>query len=80
MSSAKHCACGARLIDALDQLSGECGDCALAGLVGVSDPFDDPVEGLVRCDCCGGKFLREDMDGDHCLECAGDLFGSDGDD
>lgn len=44
------------------------------------DPFDDPHDGLVRCDYCGGQFLREDMDGDHCVECAGDLFGSEGND
>lgn len=27
------------------------------------------------CDNCGGEFLPEDMDGDHCRECAEELFG-----
>lgn len=44
------------------------------------DQFDDPHDGLVRCDYCGGQFLREDMDGDHCVARAGDLFGCEGDD
>ncbi len=41
------------------------------------DPLDDPHEGMKRCDYCEGFFLPEDMDGDHCVECAGDLFGDD---
>lgn len=29
---------------------------------------------LVECANCGGAFLPEDMDGEHCRECAAELF------
>ena len=32
-------------------------------------------EGMIICDNCGGEFFPEDMDGDHCLDCAEELFG-----
>lgn len=35
----------------------------------------DDDEGLIGCDNCGGLFLPEDMDGDHCAECAEQIFG-----
>jgi hypothetical protein len=33
---------------------------------------------LVSCANCGGDFLPDDMDGEHCLECADELFGVEG--
>lgn len=32
-------------------------------------------DGLVSCDHCEGRFDRSDMAGDHCRECAAELFG-----
>lgn len=32
---------------------------------------------LISCAHCEGLFLPEDMDGEHCRECAGELFGND---
>ncbi|MDQ2878539.1 MAG: hypothetical protein M3R41_05645 [Pseudomonadota bacterium] len=32
-------------------------------------------DGMVTCDYCEGRFDRSDMDGDHCLDCAEELFG-----
>jgi hypothetical protein len=29
---------------------------------------------LRTCEWCGGKFLSEDMDGEHCRTCAEDIF------
>jgi len=29
---------------------------------------------LRSCEWCGGEFLPEDMDGEHCLSCAEDIF------
>lgn len=34
-------------------------------------------DGLVSCDHCEGRFDRSDMDGDHCRDCAAELFGGD---
>lgn len=35
------------------------------------------TDGTRTCDYCGGEFLPEDMDGDHCFDCADELFGED---
>lgn len=37
--------------------------------------MDDEDDGTVECAFCGGAFLPDDMDGEHCRECAGELFG-----
>lgn len=38
-------------------------------------PFgDDPFDAFDVCANCSGDFLPEDMDGEHCLECASELF------
>ena len=34
-----------------------------------------PDDGLRGCDACAGDFLPEDLDGDHCRDCADELFG-----
>lgn len=34
----------------------------------------DPLDGMGICECCEGSFLPEDMDGEHCAECASSLF------
>ncbi len=42
---------------------------------------DDPDEGLLECEWCHGKFDSADMDGEHCRDCAHELFhADDGDD
>lgn len=38
---------------------------------------NDPEFDLVECAHCAGLFLREDMDGEHCRECADEIFGDD---
>lgn len=38
---------------------------------------DGPFDGLVECQNCNGHFLPDDMIGEHCRECAADLFGDD---
>lgn len=38
---------------------------------------DETPEGMVRCEWCLGDFLPEDMDGDHCFDCAQEIFGDD---
>lgn len=40
----------------------------------LADARDD---GLVACDHCDGRFDRSDMQGDHCHDCAEELFGDD---
>lgn len=37
--------------------------------------WEPNLNGMVMCDNCGGDFLPEDMDGDHCGECAAEIFG-----
>lgn len=32
-------------------------------------------DGLVECAHCEGLFLPEDMNGEHCADCAAELFG-----
>lgn len=39
--------------------------------------MDDDDDGLIYCENCSGRFLPDDMDGEHCLECAWELFGND---
>ena len=40
-------------------------------------PFaDDPFDAFDVCQWCGGDFLPEDMDGEHCLACADEIFAS----
>src|SRR3546814_16935706 len=46
-----------------------------AGSRGMSILGDDPFDALIECANCGGDFLPEDMDGEHCCECAEELFG-----
>lgn len=41
----------------------------------MSEPFD-PIEDMKTCDFCEGSFLPDDMDGDHCLACADELFNT----
>lgn len=38
---------------------------------------DDPFDALIECVSCGGDFLSEDMEGEHCRDCAEELFGDD---
>jgi hypothetical protein len=40
---------------------------------------DDALESddLIECAHCEGLFLSEDMNGEHCRECASELFGDD---
>lgn len=41
-------------------------------------PFgDDPFDALIECANCGGDFLPEDMEGDHCRQCVAELFAND---
>lgn len=37
---------------------------------------DDPFDAFVECAYCGGDFLPDDMEGEHCRECADELFGN----
>ena len=37
-------------------------------------PPDPERQGMRSCDWCGGDFLPGDMDGDHCRECAAEIF------
>lgn len=39
------------------------------------DTPDFAADGMVQCENCKGWFFAEDMDGDHCHECVGQLFG-----
>jgi len=42
------------------------------------DPdFHDTDDGFDACAWCGGDFVPDDMDGEHCRQCAADLFGED---
>lgn len=42
----------------------------------LTDRGDELVsEDLVECAHCQGMFLPEDMDGEHCRDCAEALFG-----
>ena len=34
-------------------------------------------DGMMECANCGGHFLPEDMDGEHCEDCVEELFGDD---
>lgn len=34
-------------------------------------------EEFETCEWCGGKFVPEDMDGEHCIDCAVALFEDD---
>lgn len=40
---------------------------------------DETIESddLVECAFCEGLFLPDDMNGEHCRECASELFGDD---
>lgn len=38
---------------------------------------DDSDDGMVECANCEGMFMLEDMDADHCRECAAEIFGDD---
>jgi hypothetical protein len=39
-------------------------------------PFgDDPFDAFIDCACCGLDFMPGDMDGEHCRDCADELFG-----
>ena len=40
-------------------------------------PMDLEDDDLCACQWCDGKFLLEDMDGEHCRECAQEIFGDD---
>jgi hypothetical protein len=42
----------------------------------MSEPetFDPERAGVSTCEWCGGDFLPEDMDGEHCRECAHEIF------
>lgn len=39
------------------------------------DDDDQADDGCLTCEHCQGRFLPGDMDGDHCLECAAEIFG-----
>ena len=52
-------------------------DVALIYATGVNAADDDPLDGLVECQNCGGHFLPGDMNGEHCRECASEIFADD---
>jgi len=40
-------------------------------------PLDLEDDALSTCQWCDGKFLQEDMDGEHCRECAQEILEGD---
>lgn len=40
-------------------------------------PDDDNDDGMVECENCSGRFDTSDMDGEHCRECAAEIFDQD---
>lgn len=40
------------------------------------EPDDD---GLFTCEWCEGKFVAEDMEGDHCSDCSSQIFDDESD-
>jgi len=37
---------------------------------------DQGDDDCLTCEHCQGRFLPEDMDGEHCRECAAEIFGA----